>query len=70
MTPEQFQALHRLMGWHKGSKTAGACALVLVEGLKQAEAARLMGVSRSNVSASLAKAHQVQEAARVLVAAS
>ncbi|GEM_PF-4400665 len=67
MTAEQYQALHRLMGWHKGAPIAGACALVLVEGMTQAEAARLMGTTRQGVNRALARVQQVRQAAAVLV---
>lgn len=68
MTPAQFAALHQLMGWHQGSAVAAACRLVLVEGLTHAAAAKATGVARPNVTASLRKVRQVQDAARALTA--
>lgn len=68
MTPAQFHALRQLMGWHKGAPIAGACALVLVEGLTQAEAARLMGTTRQGVNRAMARVQQVREAAAILTA--
>ncbi len=70
MTPAQFTALASLMGWHKGSPIASACALVLVDGLTQAEAARTTGTQRQNVNRSLAKVEQVRSAAQALAATS
>lgn len=66
MTPAQFSALRQLMGWHQGSAVADACRLVLVDGLTHAAAAQATGVARPNVTASLRKVRQVQEAAQVL----
>ena len=68
MTPTQFSALASLMGWHHGSSVADACRLVLVDGLTHAAAAAATGVARPNVTASLRKVRQVQEAAQVLAA--
>ena len=68
MTQQQFSALRQLMGWHQCSAVADACRLVLVEGLTHTAAAAATGVARPNVSASLRKVRQVQEAARVLAA--
>lgn len=68
MTPSQFTALRKLMGWHQGSAVADACRLVLMDGLTHAAAARATGVARPNVTASLRKVRQVQEAAQVLAA--
>lgn len=68
MTPAQFQALRQLMGWHPGSAVADACRLVLVEGLTHTAAAAATGVARPNVTASLRKVRQVQEAVQVLAA--
>lgn len=66
MTPEQFQALHRLMGWHKDAPIAGACRAVLIDGKTQAEAARLMGTTRQGVNRAMARVQQVREAAATL----
>ena len=66
MTPAQFSALRQLMRWHQGSAVADACRLVLVDGLTHTAAASVTGVARPNVTASLRKVRQVQEAAKVL----
>lgn len=68
MTSAQFSALRQLMGWHQGSAVVDACRLVLVDGLTHAAAAEATGVARPNVTASLRKVRQVQEAAQVLAA--
>lgn len=65
MTPDQFDALARLMRL-RASPSRWALRLVLVDGMSQSEAADQAGIPRSNVTRQVTSARRTLELARVL----
>ena len=64
MTPDQFQALSQLLRLRQGPQREAA-RLVLVDGMRQADAARLAGCSASALSNTLRTCRAGLELARL-----
>ena len=66
MTPEQFEALAKLMRLRQSSASREALRLVLVDGLTHAAAAEQAGCIRTDVTQLVTSARRTLELARVL----
>lgn len=63
MKPDQFFALHELVGMRKDSKASRGAYAVLVQGMKQIEASKLLECSQSTISASVNRIKTAQRLA-------
>ena len=63
MKPDQFFALHELVGMRKDSKASRGAYAVLVQGMKQTEASKLLECSQSTISASVNRIKTAQRLA-------
>ena len=63
MTADQFFALHELVGMRKDSKASRGAYAVLVQGMKQTEAASFLECSQSTISASVNRIKTAQRLA-------
>jgi hypothetical protein len=63
MNPDQFFALHELVGMRKASKASRGAYAVLVQGMTQTEASRFIECAQSTISASVNKIKNAQRLA-------
>lgn len=66
MSPESFEALASLMSLRQGSQRTAA-GLVLVDGVRPADAARACGISRSAVGNTLAVCRKGVALAKIVI---
>ena len=63
MTADQFFALHELVGMRTNSKASRGAYAVLVQGMTQTEASKLLECSQSTISASVNRIKTAQRLA-------
>ena len=63
MKPDQFFALHELVGMKTDSKASKGAYAVLVQGMKQTEAASFLECSQSTISVSVNRIKTAQRLA-------